>query len=384
MAPRASFYVVVPLLSVVATLLAVELGLALLRPTPYSMEQNMYFEPDPHTGYRLKPSSEGTFQNGITAVANRHGHRDDPVGIEKPPGVFRILVLGDSFSVGASVEQDEAWPQVLERLLDAPAFRARLPAPPRRFEVVNASVGGWQAYQYAEYYEHYGRDFAPDLVLVGFFVGNDTYDEAEELALLDTAVLGRRVTRRAAQNPWIAPKVWLYERSHLARRLWARSAPARDFRREHCRDFTRFHQKQQRERALNQRRRSPQLERAVTQHSVEQILRIQRAADEVPVLVVLIPDENQINPALLRIVFGADLKARYDLDMPQSMLVDVLARKGIEAIDLLPAFRSDPRCLYMNDTHWTPQGHALAAARIRDALAARPLWKTRSTASSGD
>ena len=105
---RRLYQVLVILMECILTLGAVELGLAIFHPVPYSIESNMYFEADPYTGYRLKPGGIGHYQMGIPAVANSHGHRDIEVTLKKPPGVFRILVLGDSFTVGANVRQEEA------------------------------------------------------------------------------------------------------------------------------------------------------------------------------------------------------------------------------------------------------------------------------------
>jgi hypothetical protein len=67
------------------TLGAVELGLAIFRPVPFSIESSMYFEADPYTGYRLKPGGVGHYKMSIPAVANSHGHRDIEVPLKKPP-----------------------------------------------------------------------------------------------------------------------------------------------------------------------------------------------------------------------------------------------------------------------------------------------------------
>ncbi len=142
---RIGVKLVLALGSVLFTLALCEAGLALFWPVPHAVDRNMFFESDPHTGYRLRPGGRGFFADGIPANANRHGHRSPDVEREKPPGVFRILVLGDSVSVGASVEQADAWPAVLEALLARETGR--------RVEVVNASVGGWQPFQYAQYFE---------------------------------------------------------------------------------------------------------------------------------------------------------------------------------------------------------------------------------------
>ena len=90
----------------------------------------MYFEEDPLLGYRLKPNSIGYFQNGIPARANSNGHRDYEINKQAQ---FRILVLGDSFTVGAGVLQDDAYPQILENMLNKNSKTI--------FEVINAGVG---------------------------------------------------------------------------------------------------------------------------------------------------------------------------------------------------------------------------------------------------
>jgi len=357
--PPLAFRLLAPFFSGIVTLLLLEGLLAWFWPTPFAIERNMYYEPDPYTGFRLKPYGIGYFQNGIPAVANRHGHRDEEVSLEKPSGVFRILVLGDSFTVGANVRQEEAYPQVLERLLNAEARG-------RRYEVVNTAVGGWEPFQYAQYYEYYGRRFTPDLVLVGFFVGNDAYNQLDRVEELPTAVLGRRVSRRAAAHPLTPVRVWLLEHSHLARRLFQQATPhALVFTRTRCDAFSEEYLAVQRERLSNHLRRDAERE-ALVANSIAQIERIQRltAAEGIPLLLVLLPDENQLNPALQARLIPAAERERYDFTMPQALLRERFAALGLPTLDLLPVFQQDPRCLYMNDTHWTPEGHLLAAQAI--------------------
>jgi hypothetical protein len=105
------------------------------------------------------------------------------------------------------------------------------------------------------------------------------------------------------------------------------------------------------------------------QASVNQIRRIKdRAGDFTPVVVALLPDENQINQALQKRILPANEVSEYDFKMPQSMLTGMFGDAGIPTIDLLPAVLADRRCLYMNDTHWTPEGHELAASVILEQL----------------
>jgi hypothetical protein len=50
----------------------------------------------------------------------------------------------------------------------------------------------------AQHFAREGFRFEPDLVLVGFFVGNDTYGSALSVRSLPTSVGGRRISREAA------------------------------------------------------------------------------------------------------------------------------------------------------------------------------------------
>lgn len=372
-AVRRVFFVVVPLFAVLLTLLAAEALLALLWPVPFASESNMYYAADPHLGYRLAPESVGWFPAaGEEGRTNRHGLRDDDFPSEKPPGELRILVVGDSFTMGADVGQDETYAQVLEELL-----RRDLDGP---VQVVNAGVGGWGPFHYARYFEHYGHALDPDLVLVGFFVGNDAYNHVDAVAESRTAVDGRRVQRRSLrERHWTTrAKLWLYARSHLARRFWNRNlfvVEAGDLGGEgEPRDGARFPTSylriQARKASLVWARSRPD-PRARARNAMEQIGMLKRAADAygVPVHVVLIPDENQVNHKLAeRVAGGAAGLANYDFTQPQPVLREMLAERGIESLDLLPDFLADPRRLFMNDSHFSPAGHRLAAERIRDYL----------------
>lgn len=350
------------MLAVVLTLGMVELGLAIFHPVPFSIETNMYFEADPFTGFRLKPGGVGHFQMGIPAIANSQGLRDVEVSVKKPPGVFRILVLGDSFTVGANVRQDETYPKVLEARLNS-AYGPRI-------EVVNSGVGGWDPFQYAQYFLHYGYRYEPDVILVGFFVGNDTFDAQTSVEQSQTAVLGHRVRPEAAARRFIKLEVFLYNHSNLARLLLNRGPVLSDsFVRKRCDDFTEEYLAIQKARLPNHLRYSRELQDKAV-NAVKQVGRIKdRAGESVPMVVALLPDENQVNKALQARILDGGTISDYDFEMPQSMLTEMFSELKLPTIDLLPAMRADSRCLYMNDTHWTPEGHALAASVIFEGLA---------------
>lgn len=106
---------------------------------------------------------------------NELGFRDDKSAIPpKQDGEFRIVVLGDSFTVSAGVEYRDIYTSVLET-------RLREQRPKTR--VINLAVSGYNAVQYALVLDEVGLSLAPDLVVVGLFPENDFTNSHRETAL---------------------------------------------------------------------------------------------------------------------------------------------------------------------------------------------------------
>ena len=55
----------------------------------------------------------------IVVRLNRHGFRGEDRPLEKAPGVHRTLILGDSFTAGLHVEEEDTYPALLEARLNA-------------------------------------------------------------------------------------------------------------------------------------------------------------------------------------------------------------------------------------------------------------------------
>ena len=103
---------------------------------------------------------------------NQHGLRDRPHDYEPEEGVFRVLVLGDSFMEAYQVLLEESLPYRLqEQLAD------------RRVEVVNLGIGGYGTAQEILYLQEEGLRYQPDLVLLAFFTGNDIQNNSRALQL---------------------------------------------------------------------------------------------------------------------------------------------------------------------------------------------------------
>lgn len=100
---------------------------------------------------------------------NAQGLRDDrDFPYAKPPGVRRVVSLGDSFTAGYEVRAEDTFSAVLERTLRAEGMDV---------EVLNAGVSGYSTAEAALYLERELLRYEPDLVLVSFY-GNDLVDNA--------------------------------------------------------------------------------------------------------------------------------------------------------------------------------------------------------------
>jgi HEAT repeat protein/lysophospholipase L1-like esterase len=89
---------------------------------------------------------------------NADGLRDRARAVEKLPGTWRVVGLGDSVTMGAGIEPGEAWPQLLE---------ARYAAEGRDIEVLNVALWGWSTRQERIAYDRFVRKRKPDQVLLG-------------------------------------------------------------------------------------------------------------------------------------------------------------------------------------------------------------------------
>lgn len=137
---------------------------------------------DAARGAALRPGKEGWHHGEGEAYLriNRFGYRDEEHSVAKPPGTFRIAILGDSFSEARQVPIGQTFWSHLERGLgECPAF-ARGEAG-ERVEVLNFGVGGYGTTQELITLEHDVWRFSPDLVLLAFTPGNDVANNSKEL-----------------------------------------------------------------------------------------------------------------------------------------------------------------------------------------------------------
>jgi len=157
------------------TLALFEIGLRLFAP-----QYGNYVQPDDVIEYSFVPGASYVFSSnercpgwGSAGRINSHGLRDREYDHGKPPGTFRILALGDSYTEGFQVHLEKTWPKLLERRLNEQHGRLK-------YEVINAgrsSMGTGTEYLY---YLKRGQSYHPDLVLL-LFNSNDFANNSREL-----------------------------------------------------------------------------------------------------------------------------------------------------------------------------------------------------------
>ncbi len=133
---------------------------------------DLYVE-DSSVGKRMRPGWRGN-EFEAPGTINSKGLRNPEIAYEKPAGTFRILALGDSWTFGFRMNEPDAYPRQLERLLNASAA-AR--GDTRQIDVINAGVVGYSTDQEAAYLATEGWKYSPDLVLVNYYPVNDTHNK---------------------------------------------------------------------------------------------------------------------------------------------------------------------------------------------------------------
>lgn len=125
-------------------------------------EAHLLLEPDPRLLWRLRPSLDlsatglalGT-QRAWRVRTSPDGYRDRPLS-DLPEGERRVLAAGDSSTFGWGVEDEQAWPSVLEEDLG------------EGWQVINVGVPGYSSLQGLRVVERLAPTLAPDVLVVAF------------------------------------------------------------------------------------------------------------------------------------------------------------------------------------------------------------------------
>lgn len=140
-------------------LLLVEILMTVLDPILFTKGLYQY---DPDLGFRVRPYAN---------ESNLFGFNDQDYPLEKDPGTYRILILSDSFNWAGGREGN--YTTFLEQKFEQYYGKHRV-------DIINAGYPGTHTGEQLEILRKYGLQYQPDLVVLGFFVGNDFVDAEPE------------------------------------------------------------------------------------------------------------------------------------------------------------------------------------------------------------
>lgn len=353
----------------------------------------VFVRPDEQLGWGFVPGVHGySAHEGFAHVSiNRAGFRDRDWTVEKPAGIYRVAVLGDSFVDATNVAVEDGFVRQIARALAADCGGVN-------FEVMNFGVSGYGTGQ--EFLQLRDRVLAyrPDLVVLGFYNGNDVADTTntptkgwQDNKPLFTERNGALETEAFPTEGWRAwarqlrPIVALIDHFYLAgvvkqavsgKPLWGGNRPA-----------TREEEAAALAAGTPPRPQHPEMfcppkdaawEKSWSQ--VEFLLDAMRDAAEARnarFLVVGIPEPTQIYPTAAGRQKILQASALCSLSYPEERLGDFTLRAGIDYLPLAPAMQADAdkdHIFYygfpgvLGQGHWNERGNKrggeLAAARI--------------------
>lgn len=255
----------------------------------------------------------------ITIKTNSFGMRgNEPV---KPDAgnVCTIAILGDSFTFGSSIEQDDIYPGVLENL-----YREK--NDDQSVQVLNFSVRGYSTRDEAQVLKHKALLWEPNLIVVGYYLNDPEYKYPWNLA-----------------NYFRKPEWWQY--SNILR-LVAQATRNREIRVAGGGNYFRYLHAEDSDRWGS----------VVT--AFENIGQL--AGDRnIPVLVIIFPDIPRGD--------AASAWNQYPYEDIHAQVIREAGRNGLSVLDLRDAYRVYPPgdlIVAPGDQHPSRLGHMIAATTV--------------------
>jgi lysophospholipase L1-like esterase len=344
-------------------------------------------EYDPLLGWRKRAGGRAIYRRReytVEVAINSHGLRDRERAYATPPGTFRVLALGDSFVEAYSVPLEDAVTQVLERSLRARGCAA---------EVINGGTNGYSTDQEYLFYQSEGVRYRPRVVLLFFHYNDVVYNERQDYFGAPKPVFEMtgdelRLHRYPVREPparrppsprddkaeeglalfaWVRQRMWYgapRAYSVLARAgLWSPmpKVPIRLELRVYQRDSV------------------PEIEEAWDKTAaILGALAREVESQGARLLLVSVPSRLEVDETtweLTQALYQVDDRT-WDRQQVMRRLASVAQASRVPMLDLTGPLRDGyrgwgRRPYYTYDGHWSPRGHAIAAAEIQRFLEAQ-------------
>ena len=306
------------------------------------------FEHNDYNRFRGKP-----FADDYDFKLNEKGFKDVIFG-PKTTNVARLLAIGDSFAFGI-VPYKYNFLTLLEEQLNKKN---------NRVEILNMGIPAIGPKNYVSVLIKEGLALQPDGVIVSFFIGNDFLESERAFSTYSYLLTFLKY-------------LWNI-RAHYQGNVFHGKAIYQDKQKTFSNiKFLEIEAARSRIFQTN----STQFE-VLLNHALFQLEYIKKICDKnnIQLMIVIIPDEVQVNQQLQKEVITA-LKMKpeaFDFSMPNQRLSQALTMLNINHLDLYPAFlqASAKQRLYKpNDSHWNIAGNQLSASLIRHYLSSIE-WQT--------
>lgn len=289
----------------------------------------------------------------------------------KKKGVIRILGLGDSFSVYLR-DKKLNYNNILQ---DKFVTSGR-----GEVEIVNAGMEAVGPEYYWQILRKLGDSFKPDLVLVGFFVGND-FEEGIFSVFIGNFInepkdLIQRYSKYNQFRYWrlhqLVKKKYTRYREEQRREQEVKHQPAQQV--GTFSQVTFLEIEKERSWIFNKNKR--ELLNRYWQGCSEVLLKMKAWCDQrqIKLVIAILPEQLQVDQALREAVltkYNHIAAENLDLSYPDNLIVNFCRTQNIHCLDMLGQFQEQgkTRQLYsLNDSHWNEAGNRLAADLIFDYL----------------
>ena len=350
------------------------------------------FQEDKDIPFTLQPnvkdyrftSNMVEFSNLVST--NSFGFRGKEISEEKPQGVYRILLLGDSMTFGWGVENDQTFAFIAEQKLNQWAQEKGLS---NKFEIINGGfTAGRSLDSYYVYIKKEAFKFNPDLIIINHFPANDygpDMSETEWLDVDDKWLPGRVVSKfNTIKNGYqvdIYNRNWKYDipllrNSHfgiLVMSSMDRFTPSlvrliKKYLLDFPQDVPRLIDSNEIAYCLSiliEKYCPPELT-ALFKKGQRLMLgtRDLAVANNVQFAVIIIPSIQQIEDILRH----NDIEAAVTEAEPQRTLSNFFKKNNIESLNFLPYFVTSnyKDYFYLRDWHWNQNGHKLAGGKLAE------------------
>lgn len=298
----------------------------------------------------LRPTTK---VNGF--AINQKGFYTPDYQEEKPQDTLRIGFVGDSFLIGVV-----PYPQNFVNIIQGKMQEA---VGDPKVEVINWGLPCLGPQYEEKILEVEGFKTRPDWLVWMFFVGNDFTDElvpGEKLPLPNLL----------AKNFYTLRLVRNFQKTLLGLQLNREVVQGNGSYDETKPTFP--HDQYLKIQAEKLNLFSPQTFPYQSWQDIQQTLlkfKNDCSINQTKCLVVMIPDENQVNSKLLDEVAQSQKidPQKLEIDYPQKLLVEFLSQNAFQYLDLLPVLQNEGKnkpLYHPADTHWNIAGNQLAAEEI--------------------